>query len=550
MRGSAIERLGRPRLLLVACLIVLFALPALASARVLLVGSYHGQAGDYTSIQAAVDAAHPGDWILIGPGDYKETGNRVPAGAAGDDRAGAAVLVTTPGLHLRGMDRNRVMLDGTRPGAPACSPAPADQDLGPKNAAGAPSGRNGLLVYEADGTHVENLSTCNFLTGERGGGNLIWWDGGGASGSQHLGSFWGSYLTATSTFAGGAGSPLSSYGIYASNTHGPGTITRTYASNMGDSGYYIGACPDCNVTLDRAHAEFSDLGYSGTNSGGRLIVENSEFDRNQSGFVTNSQNNDDAPSPQDGACPNGGIGPTGTHSCWVFRDNYVHDNNNPNVPTFGPAALAPVGSGVVIAGGRHDTVIDNRVTDNGAWGILAIPFPDIGNPPAVANCAGGTTVPLAGLLGNQTVCYFDDFANEIAGNTVGGNGSFGNLTNADLAEASNLEDPGNCWHDNVRPAGQGPVTTAPPLLQFTHRLCGVPNLGAALVSPLGLNVICDAQFLATLIPGVACPAVPGLLGPPGLFNYPRSTGVVLGPRPHQPTMPRPCRGTPANRWCV
>jgi hypothetical protein len=542
----------RPRRILLglACVAgALLWLPALAAGRVLLVGSYHGVAGDYASVQAAVDAARPHDWILVGPGDYKEPGNRVPPGAAGDDRAGAAVLIRTPGLHLRGMDRNAVVLDGTRAGSPRCSAAAADQGLGPPDAAGHPTGRNGVVVFEADATRVENLTVCNFLTGGDGGGDGIWWDGGGASGSRHLGRFGGSYLSATSTYYGGPGSPESSYGIYASNTYGPGTITRTYASNMGDSAYYVGACPDCNVILDRAHAEFSDLGYSGTNSGGHLIVEHSEFDRNQSGFVTNSENNDDAPSPQDGACPGGGVGPTGTHSCWVFRDNYVHDNDNPNVPTFGAAALAPVGAGVVIAGGRHDTVIHNRVTGNGAWGILLIPFPDVGNPPAVATCAGGVSVPLGGLLGAQVACYFDDFGNEVAANTVSHNGGFGNLTNGDLAEASGLEAPGNCWHDNVRPAGEGTPTTAPPLLQLTHRLCGPPNLGAALVSPLGLNVICDAQFLDTLIPGVSCPALPGLLGLPGLFAYPRTTQVAMPALAAQPTMADPCRGVPADRWC-
>jgi len=45
-------------------------------ARVLRVGSYHGIRGQFASIQAAVDAAHPGDWVLVGPGDYHETGNR------------------------------------------------------------------------------------------------------------------------------------------------------------------------------------------------------------------------------------------------------------------------------------------------------------------------------------------------------------------------------------------------------------------------------------------------------------------------------------------
>ncbi len=43
---------------------------------VLLVGTFHGTAGQYSSIQAAVDAAQPGDWILIAPGDYHEDRRR------------------------------------------------------------------------------------------------------------------------------------------------------------------------------------------------------------------------------------------------------------------------------------------------------------------------------------------------------------------------------------------------------------------------------------------------------------------------------------------
>ena len=42
-----------------------------AAPQVLLIGSYHGIAGTYTTISAAAAAASPGDWILIGPGDYK-----------------------------------------------------------------------------------------------------------------------------------------------------------------------------------------------------------------------------------------------------------------------------------------------------------------------------------------------------------------------------------------------------------------------------------------------------------------------------------------------
>src|SRR5918994_1107816 len=51
--------------------------------------------GDYDTIQAAVDAAEPGDLVLIEPGVYEES-----------------VSVTTPELTVRGTDRNEVILDG------------------------------------------------------------------------------------------------------------------------------------------------------------------------------------------------------------------------------------------------------------------------------------------------------------------------------------------------------------------------------------------------------------------------------------------------------
>ena len=47
-----------------------------SSGHVLLVGTYRGTKGTYTTIQAAVNAARPGDWILIAPGDYHETADQ------------------------------------------------------------------------------------------------------------------------------------------------------------------------------------------------------------------------------------------------------------------------------------------------------------------------------------------------------------------------------------------------------------------------------------------------------------------------------------------
>src|SRR5438309_1718768 len=128
----------------------------------LLVGPAGTAGAQFASIHDAVAHAHEGDWVLVAPGDYHEKGT----GEAG-------VLITTPGIHVRGMDRNRVVVDGTNPGATApCAPDPAVQDL-------QPAGRNGIEVVKADGTSIENLTVCNFLASPGGhNGNQIWWNGG------------------------------------------------------------------------------------------------------------------------------------------------------------------------------------------------------------------------------------------------------------------------------------------------------------------------------------------------------------------------------------
>ncbi len=220
------------------------------------------------------------------------------------------------------------------------------------------------------------------------------------------------YLTATSTFFQDETS-AAQYGIFSSNWNG-GTWNETYASNFNDSGYYIGACQqECNQVVNHAHGEFNALGYSGSNSGGSLVVKHSEFDNNEDGFDTNSQNGDNPP-PQNGACPHNAISPiTHTHSCWVFMDNYVHDNNNPNVPSAGSAAAGPVGTGMSISGGRNDTVMHNRFVHNKAWGMILVPFLDSGPP-----CTGGTMNVIPGS------CLFDEWGDAVINNKFSNNGGY------------------------------------------------------------------------------------------------------------------------------
>lgn len=516
--------MGRIRTIMLA-LSGLLIMASSASARVLRVGTYHGIRGQYGSIQAAVNAAKPRDWILIGPGDYKTTSSRTPRGGA---RFPAAVLISKPHIYLRGMNRNSVIVDGTKSGS-ACSRAKRAQNFGPTHGKG-PMGLNGIMVWKAADVWVQNLTACNFLGGTGYAGNQIWWNGGADTGKVGGYGFYGSYLSATSTFFNGE-STAATYGIFSSNWSG-GTWNQIYASNFNDSGFYIGACKQiCDQVINHGHSEYNALGYSGTNSGGPLVIENSEFDNNEDGFDTNSQNAD-FPPPQDGACPNGGISRiTHTHSCWVFMHNYVHDNNNPNVPSSGSAAAGPVGTGMSVSGGRDDTIMDNYFVNNDAWGVIFVPYLDSGPP-----CTGGTMNELG-----PGSCLYDEWGDALIDNTFGPNGAYGHPSNGDLGQI-NFESghPTDCYSGNTATSGS---TLSPDLvvLQTTHPSCDGSPATASSSNPAFLGeVLCDSQV--EISPGVpaACPT----------GQYPRRTRVIMHPLPrHLKTMPNPCAGVPANPWC-
>lgn len=487
---------------------------ASAAPNVLQVGTWQGMQGAYTTVQSAVNAASPGDWILIGPGSYHETG--------------VGVRIITPGIHLRGMDRNAVVIDGTRVGRPMCDPDPSAQQLGPNG-----SGRNGIEVVKVDGVTIENLTVCNFLSGSGGGGNQIWWNGGDGSGVIGMGSYFGAYLTASTTYYSTSNS--AAYGIFVSNSRGPGVIERSYASNMSDSGFYVGACPDCNAVLREVHAQNSPQGFSGTNAGGHLVLERSEWDHNRVGIASTTLANDDRPSPQDGSCP----GMPG-RSCTVIENNDVHDNNIADTPGAGIAANVPIGTGILISGGRYDIVRNNLVRGNGAWGVVLNDYPDASQPA----CNGGVAFfnpppPFDQLLGPVVPCYFHSFGTRVYKNRFIGNGAFGNATNGDLANAA-LDYPlRNCFSGN-KPMQNGKLTSAPSNIEDPTVLgtCDGPWVGdPAQQIALFQQLFCDAFGPAS-----------GACTSPN--QYPQPTRVTLMPIPVERGMENPCDGAPANTWCT
>jgi len=211
-----------------------------------------GKNEQFTKIQDAVDAAIEGDLILIENGVYNES-----------------VTVTTSYLTIRGVDRNKVIIDGEF------------------------MRENGIQIYDTDGVSVENLSVRNFSL------NGVYWN--------TSKGFKGSYLTVYNN---------GDYGVYAFNST-DGIFDNIYASGHPDSGIYIGQCYPCNSLIYDNVIEGNALGYSGTNAGGHLYLYNNIWRDNMSGIVPNTLDSE--------------LNPPGRETTII--GNLVIDNNNYEAPT-------------------------------------------------------------------------------------------------------------------------------------------------------------------------------------------------------------------------
>ncbi len=321
--------------------------------------------------------------------------------------------------------------------------------------------------------------------------------------------WWGRYLTAYDTGLNGG------YGIFTNNEK-EGEWENIYASGFNDSGMYLGACAECEARINKAVMEDNALGYSGSNSGGNLIIENSVFAHNTTGVAPNSENPGDGPPPQNGACgpdrpyrPGHKVLPkfttTAIARCTIIRDNNIEDNNNLSAPDNPSTAASPYGAGVQLPGDYGDLIEHNVIKGNPTNGVMMFEYPNP-YPPT-----------------SQTI-FFQDAGNEIANNTFEENGEAGEEYSGDVffeggvfGERASTND---CFSGNSFSG-----VTHPENLEGTWN-CTHSTTPNSSIGLEGVFYLLHLQELST-----------------------ERTPVAQPEPPAQPTMPNPCTGVPSDPLC-
>ena len=349
-----------------------------------------------SSVNASTTVAGSSGTIAV-PGDFDTIQAAVDAAApgalilVGPGTYNEAVNVTTDNLTIRGLDRNEVVLDGQ-----------LELD-------------NGIRILGASGVTVENLTAMNYTR------NGFFWTG--------VDGYRGAYLTAYRT---------GDYGVYVFDSMN-GELEHIYAAGSPDAGVYIGECYPCNAVIDDAVSEHNGLGYSGTNSGGNLLIVNSTFRYNRAGVVPNS----------------------GSYElCYPEREttivgNLVYSNNQADTPAIDVALLA-MGNGILSAGGVLNDIERNLVYDHDKTGIGLVPFLEEDPNDSVPlpeewslTCAESKLVPPQDPGGG---ILWDSMQNRVIGNVLENNRVADLLVASAGTDVSSL---GHCFTGNVY------TTTAP-----------------------------------------------------------------------------------------
>jgi Right handed beta helix region len=356
---------------------------------------------DFTRIQRAIDAAGPGDTIRIRPGRYRE-------GVVIEGRRKSY-------LKLLGTPRSpgRVVLDGRR-------------------ARG--SNQNGVRVDGADEVTISGITARSF----RSNGFFV----------VNAVGYTLTKLLATQTGV---------YGVYAFNSKG-GEISDSEAYYVNDASFYIGQTPPqtrpIRTIVRNVDGWGSPIGFSATNMR-YVTITKSRFFNNATGIVPNALDSEKFPPPEDNTIVDNEI----------FWNNFNFHVGNPPFEKRdeGTAALAPVGTGVLLLGGRGHRIENNRIYGNFLGGVAA----------------------LDGILlaRNPEAVSLD--RNVVRGNAFGLNGT--DLNGRDIVYDGSGSD--NCFGGNTGLQNTIPAVAALPSCPFSGKNAFVQADRDTMVSFTGANAV-------------------------------------------------------------
>ncbi len=384
----------------------------------------------YPTIQKGVDAARPGDLVLVSPGVYKES-----------------VKITKPDITLRGTDRNKVIVDGEFTRA------------------------MGVLVQDADNVVVENMTARNTTLN-----NFYWTD---------VDGFAGRYLTSYNSGDYGIYSFASANGVFedswASGSRDSGfyigqctdcrqTIQRIKAtlSGLGYSGTNAGG------HLVLKDSEWWD------NYGGGITPNTLDSEENPpqkdivitNNFVHGNQNRS-APykDPAFASVYGVGIALMGVVDD-VVTGNRVEDHEYFGILAMGIPGLGPGGTptgNLYPATGNE--IRDNKVSGSGVADIA------LGAPSGAGNCFSGNTFGVSLPPAIETLYSCDSGPLSPVG---GGDGAVSALIASNLARAESGELAPGDWKTQPAPPPQPNMPNAD---KVTFRSAGTSPVTGAVDDP-------------------------------------------------------------------
>ena len=345
------------------------------------------------SIQEAIDAAAPGDTILVDPGVYEETG-------AGNAFFG--LRIATDDLRLIGKvdetageaGKVRLVWNGTEDQRTGVYAAPAA--CGPEIGVGD-------CADQLEGFYIRGFSVEDF---PRHGIQTRFVDG--------------------FTILGNASVRNLENGIYPTISAN-GLVQENVSYGSLDTAMWVAASENVRVIDNEMHS--SVLGLEITVSDDVEVKQN-DIHGNTVGVGLFHPN----------AAGNAQIGEMNN---WVIEQNHIHDNNLfPNPAPLGSfQAGLPPGAGVLLLGVSDHVVSKNVVENNGLVGIAVLGWCTAVNDVPGRNCF--EYPPQADPAANNNV---------VSQNTVLNNGFFGTPLSADITYLEFEGSSGNCFEKN-KPGG-------------------------------------------------------------------------------------------------